>query len=110
MLKEQISQVHEKAAQLLENAKSTAELEEIKVKILGKKGELTAILKQLGTLSAEERPLVGQLANEVRGGCRETRGARIRKIAAAAHCRANRRYNARQAAAYRQKASAFGRA
>ena len=66
MLKEQISQVQEKAIGLLKNATSSAELEEIKVKILGKKGELTAILKQLGTLSADERPKVGQLANEVR--------------------------------------------
>ena len=63
MLKEQISQVQEKAIGLLKNATSSAELEEIKVKILGKKGELTAILKQHGTLSADERPKVGQLAN-----------------------------------------------
>lgn len=66
MLKEQINNVHEKAVELLESAKTTADLEDIKVKLLGKKGELTAILKQLGTLSNEERPKVGQLANEVR--------------------------------------------
>ena len=36
------------------------------VKGLGKKGELTAVLKQMGKLSAEERPVMGQLANEVR--------------------------------------------
>lgn len=66
MLKEQINQVLEKATDLLEKASNSAELEEIKVKVLGKKGELTSILKQLGTLSAEERPVVGQLANEVR--------------------------------------------
>lgn len=66
MLKEQINGVLEKANQLLENASDIATLEEIRVKLLGKKGELTSILKQLGTLSAEERPQVGQLANEVR--------------------------------------------
>ena len=66
MLKEQINQVLEKATDLLEKASNSAELEDIKVKVLGKKGELTSILKQLGTLSAEERPVVGQLANEVR--------------------------------------------
>ena len=38
-------------------------LENIRVKFLGKKGELTAILKQMGKLSAEERPVIGQLAN-----------------------------------------------
>lgn len=42
------------------------ELDNLRVKYLGKKGELTAILKQMGGLSAEERPLIGQLANEVR--------------------------------------------
>lgn len=66
MLKEQINQVLEKATDLLEKASNSTELEDIKVKVLGKKGELTSILKQLGTLSAEERPVVGQLANEVR--------------------------------------------
>ncbi|MEA5012343.1 MAG: phenylalanine--tRNA ligase subunit alpha [Angelakisella sp.] len=42
------------------------DLEELRIKFLGKKGELTAILKQMGKLSAEERPVIGQLANEVR--------------------------------------------
>ncbi len=41
-------------------------LDELRVKYLGKKGELTAILKQMGSLSAEERPIVGQIANTVR--------------------------------------------
>ncbi len=41
-------------------------LEALKVKYLGKKGELTAILRSMGKLSAEERPVIGQLANEVR--------------------------------------------
>ncbi|MBQ2676991.1 MAG: phenylalanine--tRNA ligase subunit alpha [Clostridia bacterium] len=65
-MKNQINAVLEKALQQLEAATSQAELEEIRVKILGKKGELTGILKQLGTLSAQERPVIGQLANEVR--------------------------------------------
>ena len=43
-----------------------ADLEQIKIKYLGKKGELTAVLRGMGGLSPEERPLVGQLANEVR--------------------------------------------
>ena len=42
------------------------ELEETRVRLLGKKGELTAILKQMGKLPPEERPLIGQFANEVR--------------------------------------------
>ena len=50
----------------MENAQSAAELDGLRVKYLGKKGELTAVLKQMGRLSAEERPVMGQLANEVR--------------------------------------------
>ncbi|HBH1937124.1 TPA: phenylalanine--tRNA ligase subunit alpha, partial [Clostridioides difficile] len=40
--------------------------ESLRVKYLGKKGEITAILKEMGKLSAEERPVVGKVANEVR--------------------------------------------
>jgi len=46
-------------------------LENLRVKYLGKKGELTAILKQMGRLSAEERPAMGQLANQVRAELEE---------------------------------------
>lgn len=53
----------EAAAQL---AAADADLEQIRVKFLGKKGELTAVLRGMGALSAEERPIIGQLANEVR--------------------------------------------
>ena len=47
-------------------ADSVEVLENLRIKYLGKKGELTAILKQMGALSADERPVIGQLANEVR--------------------------------------------
>ena len=53
----------EAAAQL---AAADADLEQIRVKFLGKKGGLTAVLRGMGALSAEERPIIGQLANEVR--------------------------------------------
>ena len=43
-----------------------ADIEQIKVMYLGKKGELTQVLRGMGSLSAEERPIIGQLANEVR--------------------------------------------
>jgi len=43
-----------------------ANIEELRIKYLGKKGELTAVLRGMGKLSAEERPVIGQLANEVR--------------------------------------------
>lgn len=50
----------------LREVKSMPELEEFRVKYLGKKGELTSILKQMGGLSAEDRPIFGKLANDVR--------------------------------------------
>ena len=66
-MKQQLEQIRATAQLAIENAKSVQEIEELRVKYLGKKGELTAILKQMGSLSAEERPIIGQLANEVRG-------------------------------------------
>ena len=54
------------ALESVANAADEGAVEEIRIKVLGKKGELTQILKKLGTLSAEERPQMGQLANEVR--------------------------------------------
>ena len=65
-MKEQLEQIRSKAMQALDNADSPAALEELRVRLLGKKGELTAVLKQMGKLSAEERPVMGQLANQVR--------------------------------------------
>ena len=48
------------------SCKTEQEIEQARVRLLGKKGEITAILKQMGKLSAEERPVIGQLANKVR--------------------------------------------
>lgn len=65
-MKEQLKQIHDKALDALKEIAQIKELEEVKVKFLGKKGELTAILKGMGKLSTEERPVIGQIANEVR--------------------------------------------
>ena len=65
-MKAQLEQIKQQAMAALEIADTPAALEELRVKILGKKGELTAVLKQMGKLSAEERPIMGQLANSVR--------------------------------------------
>ncbi len=55
-----------KAEAMAAIASPEANLEELRIKYLGKKGELTSILRGMGALSPEERPIVGQLANEVR--------------------------------------------
>ena len=44
----------------------SANIEDLRIKYLGKKGELTAVLRGMGKLSAEERPVIGQLANDIR--------------------------------------------
>ena len=58
--------IQKQAAEALDSAADLRAIDDLRVRYLGKKGELTAILKQMGKLSAEERPKVGQLANEVR--------------------------------------------
>ena len=65
-MKEKLEQIKSEALSMLARIDTQKELEEMRVKYLGKKGELTAVLKQMGKLSAEERPVIGQLANEVR--------------------------------------------
>ncbi len=66
-MKEQLQNIKDSAIAELAKIESIDALDALKVKVLGKKGELTAILRSMGSLSAEERPVIGQLANEVRG-------------------------------------------
>ena len=65
-MKAQLEQIKINALAALDAAETPAALEELRVKLLGKKGELTAVLKMMGKLSPEERPVMGQLANAVR--------------------------------------------
>ena len=65
-MKEQIEQIKVNALKEIEQAKDLKELNEVNVKYLGKKGELTAVLRGMGALSAEERPAIGSLVNVVR--------------------------------------------
>ncbi|MCX4303203.1 MAG: phenylalanine--tRNA ligase subunit alpha [Clostridia bacterium] len=65
-MKEKIEMIKKAAKQKIESITTLQELQELKVKYLGKKGELTSILKGLGGLSAEERPKIGSMVNQVR--------------------------------------------
>ena len=65
-MKQTLENIRLQALASLEDAQTPAALEELRVKWLGKKGELTAVLKMMGKLSPEERPVMGQLANAVR--------------------------------------------
>ncbi len=71
-MKEQLMQIRKDVQNALKNVSRAEDLEQLRVRFLGKKGELTAILKQMGTLSAEQRPIMGQLANEVRNTLEES--------------------------------------
>ena len=65
-MKQQLERIRQQALEALEHAKDSSELDALRVSVLGKKGELTGVLKQMGKLSSEERPVMGQLANSVR--------------------------------------------
>lgn len=65
-MKEQLEAIRQEAEATLQTCTDAKQLDAIRVQYLGKKGALTAILKQMGKLSAEERPVMGQLANAVR--------------------------------------------
>ena len=65
-MKQKLEDIRARAKAQLSEFTDLSELENFRVQVLGKKGELTGILKSMGALSAEERPKMGQLANEVR--------------------------------------------
>ncbi len=71
-MKEQLSNIQKQAETELSNIQSIQEVENLRVKYLGKKGELTLVLRGMGGLSKEERPVIGQIANEVRTFIEET--------------------------------------
>ncbi len=78
-MKELLSQLRQRSLDAIASAQEPEELEALRIKYLGKKGELTAILKQMGKLSSQERPVIGQLANDVRA-CLEAKIDERRKI------------------------------
>ena len=67
-MREKLQKIREEAMHRIEESKDLNKLNEARVAILGKKGELTAVLKGMKDVSPEDRPLVGQLVNETRAG------------------------------------------
>lgn len=70
-MKEKLEQIKAAAQKAIAEAVDEKGIDDIRVRFLGKKGELTAILKQMGGLSPEERPIIGQLANKIRAELEE---------------------------------------
>ena len=83
-MKKQLAKIRAEALAAFDSVKDAAALDELRVRYLGKKGELTAVLKQMGKLSAEERPAMGQLANDVRAALEQAVGTAARKLEEAA--------------------------
>lgn len=79
-MKDKLQKLGEQARRELAAAGSLDELNEIRVRFLGKKGELTQILRGMGGLSAEDRPKVGQVANEVRAAIEDELSARTASL------------------------------
>lgn len=65
-MQEKLNEIKAAAVEAIEAAKSTAKIDEVRVKYLGKKGELTTILKSMANLSKEEKPVVGKLVNDAK--------------------------------------------
>lgn len=77
-MKEILAKLKSDALAQIEDGKS--DLEQIRVKYLGKKGELTSVLRGMGSLPADERPVIGQLANEVRQAIETALAERTQKM------------------------------
>ena len=83
-MREQLEKIKSQALADIHTALDNVSLDAVHVRVLGKKGELTALLKQMGKLSPEERPVMGQLANSVRATLEEKLEERKTELAAAA--------------------------
>ena len=65
-MKDEILKIKEESLEAIKNSEDLKTLNDLKVKYLGKKGELTTVLRGMGKLSPEERPVIGSLVNQVR--------------------------------------------
>ncbi|NLP26287.1 MAG: phenylalanine--tRNA ligase subunit alpha [Clostridiales bacterium] len=79
-MKKQLEKIESLAREEVLSCEDIKMLDSLRVKYLGKKGEVTAILKQMGRLSAEERPIMGQLANKVRGDIESTISNKLKDL------------------------------
>ncbi|MEC5421988.1 phenylalanine--tRNA ligase subunit alpha [Virgibacillus sp. C22-A2] len=83
-MKEQMEAIQAEAIQKIEQVGELKELQDIKVAYLGKKGSLTGVLRGMGKLSKEERPVIGEIANKVRESITEAINLKSEKLERAA--------------------------
>ena len=79
-MKEKLQKIREEAVRQIEEAKELNALNDVRVSVLGKKGELTAVLKGMKDVKPEDRPMVGQLVNETREAIERTLEETKKKI------------------------------
>lgn len=70
-MKEKLEEISKKSKERISKITNSQELNELKVKVLGKKGELTEILRGMGQIAAEQRPIIGSMINNVRNEIEE---------------------------------------
>ncbi|MGI6140288.1 MAG: phenylalanine--tRNA ligase subunit alpha [Caldicoprobacterales bacterium] len=83
-MREKLEQIKKKAMEAMEALHDLDQLEEFRVKTLGKKGELTLVLRGMGSLPPQERPVIGQLANEIRTALEKALGKKTVELKEAA--------------------------
>jgi phenylalanyl-tRNA synthetase alpha chain len=81
-MERKLREIAEEAAAAVQSAENLGQLNDIRVRVLGKKGSLTQVLRGMGSLSADERPKIGQVANEVREQIEVELGNRLNKLKA----------------------------
>ncbi|MBW2060572.1 MAG: phenylalanine--tRNA ligase subunit alpha [Deltaproteobacteria bacterium] len=80
-MKAKLKALGREAQELLDKADTPAEVETLRIKYLGKKGLVTGLMRQMGSLPAEERPAVGQVANRIKADLSAAFKARIETVA-----------------------------
>ncbi|MFO7311103.1 MAG: phenylalanine--tRNA ligase subunit alpha [Bacillota bacterium] len=83
-MQDRIAQVRAEALAAVRAAQSPEELEQVRIRYVGKKGELTQLLRGIGQVPPEERPAIGRLVNEARDAVEAELAARQRELASAA--------------------------
>ena len=83
-LRDKLTELREQGLEEIKNSKDLKKINEVRVKMLGKKGPITSVLRGMRDLSAEERPVVGQFANKVRDDLTEAIEARRTELEQAA--------------------------
>ena len=71
-MKEKIAKIEKEAKEALEKIIDEKELNDLRIKYLGKKSELSNVLKDMASLTKEERPVIGEIANKVRKSIEES--------------------------------------